>query len=223
MAITGLFSRNRPKIGDLYFDALLEESSELRTDVSEFPLEDASTAQDNAVTRSLALTMTIAVSDNWYRVLMSKQSDTWAGAIGMGASLTTGMVASMLPGGVAALAGIGASVATSIYSGEFGSKSKASHSQELLAQLRAMQRNHQVFELVASRGASYKNCIITNTRTQTNKQNEGGLEIVVDLLQLTIIYDTAKETNNNLPYGDTAATQGQREVSVGEVAPSEVS
>lgn len=62
MAITGLFSRNRPKIGDLYFDALLEESSELRTDVSEFPLEDASTAQDNAVTRSLALTMTIAVS-----------------------------------------------------------------------------------------------------------------------------------------------------------------
>ncbi|CRX53830.1 hypothetical protein RSG62_002675 [Yersinia enterocolitica] len=51
MAITGLFTRNRPKIGNLYFDALLEESSELRTDVSEFPLEDANTAHDNAVSR----------------------------------------------------------------------------------------------------------------------------------------------------------------------------
>ena len=34
------------------------------------------------------------------------------------------------------------------------------------------------------------------------------MEIVVDLLQLTIIHDTVAETNANLPYGDTAATQG---------------
>ncbi|CNB61057.1 TPA: hypothetical protein ACPY8E_003754 [Yersinia enterocolitica] len=73
MAITGLFTRNRPKIGNLYFDALLEESSELRTDVSEFPLEDANTAHDNAVTRALALTMIIGVSDNWFRELLAQQ------------------------------------------------------------------------------------------------------------------------------------------------------
>lgn len=41
MAITGLFTRNRPQIGNLYFDALLKESTELRTEVSDFPLETA--------------------------------------------------------------------------------------------------------------------------------------------------------------------------------------
>ncbi|CNB61031.1 Uncharacterised protein [Yersinia enterocolitica] len=70
---------------------------------------------------------------------------------------------------------------------------------------------------MASRGAAYKNCLITNTRTQLKKENEGGLEIVVELLQLNIIYDTVAETNDNLPYGDSAATQGQREYSFGEV------
>ncbi|EPP1151013.1 phage baseplate protein, partial [Yersinia enterocolitica] len=105
----------------------------------------------------------------------------------------------------------------SLYSGSLGSQSRSTRSQNLLEQLRELQRSHTPFELVASRGAAYKNCLITNTRTQLKKENEGGLEIVVELLQLNIIYDTVAETNDNLPYGDSAATQGQREYSFGEV------
>ncbi|MGT3316011.1 phage baseplate protein [Yersinia enterocolitica] len=177
MAITGLFTRNRPKIGNLYFDALLEESSELRTDVSEFPLEDANTAHDNAVTRALALTMIIGVSDNWFRELLAQQDSSIAGLLGAGASITTGMAASLLSGRAAALAGVAASVGTSLYSGSLGSPSRSTRSQNLLEQLRELQRSHTPFELVASRGAAYKNCLITNTRTQLKKENEGGLEL----------------------------------------------
>ncbi|MGP2976082.1 phage baseplate protein [Serratia marcescens] len=219
MAITGLFTRNRPKIGNLYFDATLRETTELRTEVSEFPLETAEAAHDNAVTRPLALTMTIGVSDNWFRELMAQQQDSLAGMLGVGANITTGMAASMLGGRGSALAGIGASVATSFYSGGL---STSSRSQNLLEQLRELQRSHTPFELVASRRATYKNCLITNTRTENSKETEGGMEIVVDLLQLTIIHDTVAETNANLPYGDTAATQGQREFSYGEVLVQEV-
>jgi hypothetical protein len=219
MAITGLFTRNRPKIGNLYFDATLRETTELRTDVSEFPLDTAETAHDNAVTRPLALTMTVGVSDNWFRELMAQQQDSLAGLLGVGANITTGMAASMLGGRGSALAGIGASIATSFYS---GGQSTTSRSQNLLEQLRELQRSHTPFELVASRGAIYKNCLITNTRTENSKETEGGMEIVVDLLQLTIIHDTVAETNANLPYGDTSASQGQREFSFGEVLVQEV-
>lgn len=219
MAITGLFTRNRPKIGNLYFDATLKETSELKTDVSEFPLETAASAHDNAVTRPLALTMTVGVSDNWFRELMAQQQDSLAGVLGVGASITTGMAASILGGRGSALAGIGASIATSFYS---GGQSTTSRSQNLLEQLRELQRSHAPFELVTSRGATYKNCLIINTRTENSKETEGGMEIVVDLLQLTIIHDTVAETNANLPYGDTSATQGQREANFGEVVTQEV-
>ncbi|MFC0227399.1 phage baseplate protein [Serratia aquatilis] len=219
MAITGLFTRNRPKIGNLYFDATLRETSELHTDVSEFPLETAETAHDNAVTRPLSLTMTIGVSDNWYRELMAQQEDSLAGLLGVGANITTGIAASILGGRGAMLAGIGASIATNFYS---GGQSTSSRSQNLLEQLRELQRSHTPFELVSSRGSTYKNCLITNTRTENSKETEGGMEIVVDLLQLTIIHDTVAETNANLPYGDTAATQAQKEVSHGEVVVQEV-
>lgn len=218
MAITGLFTKNRPKIGSLYFDALLKESTELRTDVSEFPLETAATAHDNAVTRSLAITMEIGVSDNWYRGLIAQQEEMAQPFVDIGGGLTAGVASSLLSGRMAALAGVAASVGLAIYQGN----QQTTRSQGLLEQLRTIQRNHETFDLIASKGASYKNCIITNTRTETEKDTEGGLIIAVDMLQLTIIHDTVEETNANLPYGDSSATQGQRELSGGEVVVTEV-
>ncbi|TNV22826.1 hypothetical protein FH968_01925 [Buttiauxella sp. B2] len=218
MAITGMFTRNRPKIGNIYFDALLKESTELRTDVSEFPLETAATAHDNAVTRSLTLSMEIGVSDNWYRGLIAQQEEMAQPLLDIGGGLTAGMAASLLSGRLAALTGIAASVGLAVYQNGQGT----TRSQSLLEQLRTIQRNHETFDLVASRGASYKNCIITNTRTETDKETEGGLIIVVDMLQLTIIHDSVAETNANLPWSDSATTQGQKEISAGEVIPEEV-
>lgn len=218
MAFTGLFTRNRPKIGNLYFDALLKETSELRTDVSEYPLETGETAHDNAVTRPLSITMEIGVSDNWFRGLIAQQEELAQPLVDIGGGLTTGVAASLMSGRTAALSGIAASVGLAFYQSSQGT----TRSQSLLDQLRTIQRNHETFDLVASKGASYKNCIITNTRTESDKDSEGGLIILVDMLQLTIIHDTVEETNANLPYGDTAATQAQREVSGGEVVITEV-
>lgn len=217
MAITGLFTRNRPKIGNLYFDALLKETSELRTEVSEYPLETGETAHDNAVTRPLSITMEIGVSDNWFRGLIAQQEDLAQPLVNIGGGLTTGVAASLMSGRTAALSGIAASVGLAVYQSSQGT----TRSQSLLDQLRTIQRNHETFDLVASKGASYKNCIITNTRTETDKDSEGGLIILVDMLQLTIIHDTIEETKANLPYGDSAATQAQREVSGGEVVITE--
>lgn len=152
MAITGLFTRNRPKIGNLYFDATLRETTELRTEVSEFPLETAEAAHDNAVTRPLALTMTIGVSDNWFRELMAQQQDSLAGMLGVGANITTGMAASMLGGRGSALADW-CQCGHQLYSGGL---STSSRSQNLLEQLRELQRSHTPFELVASRGQLIK-------------------------------------------------------------------
>ncbi|MDZ7320759.1 hypothetical protein N4G41_03830 [Kosakonia sacchari] len=218
MAITGLFTRNRPRIGNLYFDALLKETSELRTEVSEYPLETGATAHDNAITRPLSITMEIGVSDNWYRGVIAEQEDLAQPLLDIGGSLTAGMAASLMTGRTAALSGIAASVGLAVYQSSQGT----TRSQNLLDQLRTIQRNHETFDLVASKGASYKNCIITSTRTETDKETEGGLIIVVDMLQLTIIHDTVEETNASLPFGDSAATQGQREVSGGEVVITEV-
>ncbi|MEY8709488.1 phage baseplate protein [Mangrovibacter phragmitis] len=213
MAITGLFTRNRPQIGNLYFDALIKESTELRTDVSDFPLETAETAQDNAVTRALDITMEIGVSDNWYRGLIAQQEELAQPLVDIGGGLTAGMAASLMSGRTAALSGIAASVGLGVYQNSQGT----TRSQSLLEQLRIIQRNHETFDLVASKGASYKNCLITNTRTEIDKETEGGLIIIVEMKQLTIIHDTVEETNANLPWGDSVTTQGQAEFAWGEV------
>ncbi|MES3577638.1 phage baseplate protein [Enterobacter cloacae] len=213
MAITGLFTRNRPQIGNLYFDALLKESTELRTDVSDFPLETADTAQDNAVTRALNITMEIGVSDNWYRGLIAQQEELAQPLLDIGGGLTAGMAASLMSGRTAALAGVAASVALAVYQSSQGT----TRSQTLLEQLRTIQRSHETFDLIASKGASYRNCLITNTRTEIDRETEGGLIIIVDMQQLTIIHDTVAETNANLPWGDTVTTQGQAEFAGGEV------
>lgn len=213
MAITGIFTKGRPQIGAFYFDAWLEESSELQTRVSEYPLEDTSTAHDNAVTQPLKLTMTVAVSDNWFKSLMGQQSGDTSTLAEIGAGVTVGAAASLLSGGAAALAGIAASIGTSLYS------AGNSRSQTLLDEIRELQRAHTLLDVVSSKGGEYKNCIITSTRQQTNRENEGGLELVVELMQLNILDTTNSKTNANLPAKDTSATQGQMTQSFGEVIP----
>lgn len=84
MSLIEIFTKMCPQIGELYFDALLEESSELTTEVSEYPLEDGRSANDNAVYRPLIITMTVAVSDNWNKSLIAKAGNysTIAGIAG---------------------------------------------------------------------------------------------------------------------------------------------
>ncbi|MEI7210799.1 phage baseplate protein [Pectobacterium carotovorum] len=213
MSIVGVFDKSRPEIGGIFFDAILEESSELRTDVSEYPLETGQTANDNAVTRPMTVTMTVAISDNPVKALMA-EAGQFSGIAGIGAGVAVGAVGSILGGGAAALAGLAASAGLAFAAS--GSK----RSESALLEIRKLQVEKSILTVVGV-NSSYDDMIITNTRVQKNKQNEGGQEIVVEMRALLIKNrnDSAATTNRNLPAGDSAATQGQVNVNLGEVTP----
>lgn len=213
MSVVNLFTKSRPEIDGAFFDAVLTEQTELQTEVSDYPLEDATTASDNAVTRPLTLVMTVGASDNLLKTATAEAGE-FSGLISAGSSLTVGMAASLLSGGAAALAGLGATVGAAAISA--GTRKRSS---TLLDAIRKTQREKVVFDIITSKG-EYKNVIITNTRQETTTENEAGLELVVEMRQLTIINRQADAAtqNANLTANDTCATQGQARVDLGEIA-----
>ncbi|MEQ4511750.1 MAG: phage baseplate protein [Dickeya sp.] len=214
MSIVGVFNKTRPQIRGIYFDAVLEEASELRTDVSEYPLDNGATANDNAVTRPLTLIMTVAVSDNPVKTLMANAGQ-FSTIAGMGAGAAVGLGSSFLPGAAAAAVGVAASVGLSFV------PASLKRSTNTLDELRWSQRHHEVMTVIDASGKSYDNMIITNTRNQRTKANEGGLELVVEMRQLNIKNrkSLTATTNSNLPANDTIATQGQTQINIGQVTP----
>ncbi|PWC10648.1 hypothetical protein B4923_16130 [Brenneria roseae subsp. americana] len=213
MSIVGVFDKSHPEIGGIFFDAILEESSELRTDVSEYPLETGKTANDNAVTRPMTVTMTVAISDNPVKALMD-EAGQYSGVAGIGAGVAVGAASSLLSGGSAVLAGLAASAGLSFVA------SGTKRSESALLELRKLQVEKSILTVIGI-NSSYDNMIITNTRVQKSKENEGGQEIVVEMRSLLIKDSNSGATtiNSNLPAGDTAATQGQANVHLGEVTP----
>lgn len=202
----------RPQIGGIYFDAILAESSELRTDVSEYPLESKGTANDNAITRPMSLIMTVGVSDNLIKTALDAAGGL-PGVLDAGIGVTAGVAASLLSGGAAALAGLGVTVGSAV-----ATAGTSARSTRVLEAIRDLQRSHAVMTVVSAK-TTYENMIITSTRQETTKENEGGLELVVELKEVVIKNRQADAItqNNNLPTNDSATTQGQAIVSVGEV------
>ena len=72
MSIAAIFTKQRPNIGGIYFDALLEESDELQTDVTRYPIESGVEGNDHAVNRNQRFTMLVGISDNPARALAAQ-------------------------------------------------------------------------------------------------------------------------------------------------------
>lgn len=225
MSLVGIFSKSRPSIHDFVFDALLEESSEQITDVTEYPIETGEAGNDHAVQRPLRLTMTVALSDNPIKALQAKAEaaagggalGTLAGsAVGIGSSVGAGVVAGALGGAGSAISGVVGSIGGGI-AGMFSTADV--RSEVMLQDIRALQSMGALIDVVGAKG-SYKDVMITNTRTQVTKQNEGGLELVVEMRKLIIVdlEHSPLTKTENLPQNDTAATQAQPEVNLGEAA-----
>jgi hypothetical protein len=212
MSIVNLFSSSRPSISGIYFDAVLAESTELQTDISEYPLEDASSAADNAVTKPMTLIMTVGASDNLIKAATAEVGE-FPSLLSAGIGITAGMAASVLSSGAAALAGLGATVGTASVSA--GARRRSA---TILEAIRDIQRNNTIFTIVSSKG-EYENMIITSTRQETNRENESGLELVVEMRQVILINRQADAAtqNANLPVNDTCTTQGQAKVNLGSV------
>lgn len=212
MSLVGIFSKSRPDIGGLFFDALLEESSELVTDVTEYPIETGAIGNDHAVERPLRLTMTVALSDNPVKAALAEATGSSTGLAGPVVGTAVGAVIGTLGGAAAAVVGVAGSILTELA----GSGEKRSG--KMIKAIRALQSSHQLITVVGSKSA-YDNVMITNTRVQVTKQNEGGLELVVEMRRLVVVDNAANAAivKQNLPANDTATTQAQPENNIGEV------
>ena len=201
MSLIGIFTKMRPQIDELYFDALLEESSELTTEVSEYPLEDGRAANDNAVYRPLIVTMTVAVSDNWYKSLIAKAGN-YSTIAGIAGGVLGGKILSKASGRTAAIGGILGSAEIEVLTGMNGKYRSAQY----LDEIRRLQKEKTVMDVVGAK-KTYNTMIISSTRTTITPENEGGLELVVEFRELVF---AEKETKGQtLPKNDTASTQAQ--------------
>lgn len=203
MSIVGIFTNARPKIGGLYFDATLEESTELQTDVTEFPIENGSIGNDHAVNRPLRLSMRVGISDNAFRAARAAIPEGFGTLGGIAGTQAIGGALSAVPASVAAAAGLGASVANAAYlAGQ-----ATTRSQSALESIREVQGAKALIDVVGLK-REYKNCLITNTRQETNKENEQALELVVEMTQLITVPLGAASTAIPAP-GDPVSSQAQ--------------
>lgn len=176
MSIVGIFTQARPQIAGQYFDAVLEESTELITDVTEFPIETGQTGSDHAVQRPLTITMRVGVSDNQSRA--ARQSPVTGNLVGAGIGAGLSQVQEEL----AVAAGLGVSITNAA---RLAGRA-ATRSQNALDSIREIQRRNELINVVGAK-REYRDCLITNTRQETNKENEQALELVVELRQLIIV------------------------------------
>lgn len=202
MSIVGLFTESRPSINvddvELYFDATLEESSELTTEVTEYPIEAGAIGNDHAIQQPLSLTMRVGISDNPFAAARAN-----AGSIGANALGTVGGAAlGQLGGTAASVAGIGG--------GALNAASTAgraeTRSQTALDTIRdEIQKKNLIVQVVANK-KTYDDMMIVATRQETTKENEGGLELVIEFRQLLKL--TSVATREPIPArNDAAETQ----------------
>lgn len=201
MSIFGVFSQSRPSIGGEYFDAVLSESTELITDVTEFPIESGAIGSDHAVQRPLLITMRVGISDNPSRAARAEAGDLLGPLAGNLAGAAIGGVVGQLGGDLAVAAGLGVTAANAARNaGQARTRSQSS-----LDTIRDIQRRNELINVVGTK-REYPNCLITNTRQETNKENEQALELVVEMRQL-IIVPIEGETDEIIAPNDPASTQ----------------
>lgn len=216
MPLAAIFTRRQPSIGGIIFDATLEETDELKTDVSRYSIESGIEGNDHAVTRNQTFSLTVGISDNIAKSLtadasqgavlnnlnrMGLSSGAMQTIIGGATATGIGAAVSGLSGSVSALAGVGASIANASYA----AGQAATRSATVLESIRSLQRSKSIFTLSTSKG-TYDNCLITRTRRQTTPENTQGLELVVEIEQMRIM-STQRTIVGIKPQNDTAETQ----------------
>jgi hypothetical protein len=217
MSIVGVFTRAEPSIGGLYFDASIEETTELVSEVSEFPIENGALGSDNVAQRPLVITMLVGVSDNPFRALSASANAIPGGALaGSLGGTAIGGVIGQLGGSAAAVAGLAGSVVNAAYA----AGQAETRSLSVLEEMRAIQRAGLFVDVVTAKGKTYTRCLIRNTRQATNKENEQGLELVVELVQPLIVgtdpYEKGTKKEELAPE-DPVETQGQPVSRLGEI------
>ena len=214
MSIVGLFTDSRTGITandiEFYFDATLEESSEMTTEVTEFPIEVGAIGNDHAVQQPLTLTMRVGISDNPFAAARANAGGAVTNLLGAAGGAALGQ----LSGEAAAVAG----VASGAVSAASTAGRAETRSQAALDTVRdEIQRRNRIVQVVASKRV-YENMMIVSTRQETTKENEGGLELVIEFQQLLTVASVA--TREPIPArNDAAETQAEPVKDLGRLLP----
>lgn len=145
MSIVGVFTQSRPSIHDMFFDAVLEESTELITDVTEFPIESGALGSDHAVQRPLTITMRVGISDNPSRALRAEAGNVFGALAGGITGTLLGSAIGRQGGSTASLLGVGAGAVNAA----FTAGQASTRSQSALDRIREIQAKNQLINIVA--------------------------------------------------------------------------
>lgn len=212
MSLVGIFIQSQPSIGGYIFDAVLSESSELSTEATKYPIDADGIGligNDHAVQNPLKIIMRVGVSDNFFRSVIAS-AGSFSSLASAGISVATGKVLNEA-GQLADSIGLGASI---LNAAAIAGQS-STRSQTMLEAIRELQRSLSIVNVVTTK-KEYKGCMITNTRQETNKENEQGLELVIELQQMLITNSRVEKFEIPAP-NDTAETQAQEIVNLGQV------
>jgi len=88
----------------------------------------------------------------------------------------------------------------------------------VLDQIRAIQRSNTIISVISAK-REYQNVMITGTRQRTNKENEQGLELVVEMTQLLTVQTPQAQQRPVPAPNDPAETQAQQTRDLGLVVP----
>ena len=200
--ITGLFTDSPSSIGGYVFDAVFEEGTELKSTISNFPMENGSVGTDNSAQNPLMIRLTVAVSDD----------ETFGGLADNAIGVVTGGIIASLPTEVATLLSTAYDNVGSILGAD-------TRSRDFLSALREVQKSGSFVDVVTAKG-DYKNCLITNTQQTTTKENESGVEVVIELIQPLIVNlsDDNGFNKDTLPNNDPVKNQAQKPLIRGRVS-----
>jgi hypothetical protein len=212
MSIVGIFTKAQPSINELVFDAVISESSEMATEITQFPIETGAIGNDHAVQKPLRISLRLGVSDNVFRHLAT-QTGGLSSLASASLSAASGKLITEV-GKRAVVAGLGGSVANAVYAAYTAGRAET-RSQSMLEAVRDLQRSNAIVNVVGAK-SQYTNCMIVGTRQEVTAENENGLDLVVDLQQLLIINSRIEKETIPAP-NDTAELQAQEIVNIGQV------
>ena len=204
MSIVTLFTRTAPTLGGVEFDAVLEDTLEFETTLTDYPIESGARAVDHGILQPIRYSLIIAMSNN---PIGTNVTDFIGG-------LTSNLIDSGLASQIAGL------------SAGFLGSSDDSRAAGALEFLITLWQNRLSFDVDAGDLQLSNMVVVGITRTKT-PENENGLFARVSLRELTDL-DTLTTSGNAQPSqdqlrdGDDSKTQCASAVNGGEQSTSSV-
>lgn len=201
MALTSIFTKTPPRIGIndewITFDAVVEDALEFTVDYTQFPIEIGADASDHGIIRPATQVMTVSVSNN---------------------PLSNGLIESAV-GFVSNFIDSAVGVAIAGFSAGFVGDAEESRAKSVLEFFVTLMYARIPFD-VDSVDYLSKNMVITKLRRTRTIENEGGLDLIIEMQELPLLSTTISNNQPNveqLNENDPSQSQAAADQNKGEV------